>query len=190
MAAEERDAPSQAALQNLAKTVRENLELEKDWTAVEIHPVAAPASAASAGAPDARPLLHGLPPRRMYVHPDEQIAIIRAEKERGGERIPQPPEAEWVLPMHLNEKWSMARFAAVFDSIDAIPPSAAQGEDGEQDVGGGSAAQQLDADADSELWKQWRGPKRGKRIILAIVQDDSTVSYYAMHDGIVKPRQN
>ncbi|KLU83502.1 hypothetical protein MAPG_02562 [Magnaporthiopsis poae ATCC 64411] len=45
MAAEERDAPSHAALQHLAKTVQENLTLEKDWTGVAIHPVAAPATA-------------------------------------------------------------------------------------------------------------------------------------------------
>ena len=29
-----------------------------------------------------------------------------------------------------------------------------------------------------------------KRILLATVDDDSTVVYYIIHDGIVKPRQN
>ncbi|KAL8389233.1 hypothetical protein RB599_011027 [Gaeumannomyces hyphopodioides] len=186
MTTHQSDTPTQAALLHLAKTVQENLELEKDWTEVEVHAVTGRAS--SGAAPDRRPLLRGLPPRRMYVHPDEQIAIIRAERERGdGARVPQPPEAEWVLPMDLAESWSMARFAAVFDSVAAVPPPAAAAEEGD---GGGSAARELDADADSELWRQWRGPRRGKRVILAIVQDDSTVSYYVMHDGIVKPRQN
>ena len=29
-----------------------------------------------------------------------------------------------------------------------------------------------------------------KRVLLATVDDDSTVVYYIVHDGIVKPRQN
>ncbi|KAK8117642.1 tRNA-splicing endonuclease subunit sen-15 protein [Apiospora kogelbergensis] len=31
---------------------------------------------------------------------------------------------------------------------------------------------------------------RCKRLLMAIVHDDSTVVYYFVHDGIVKPRQN
>ncbi|KAL8415790.1 hypothetical protein RB596_006405 [Gaeumannomyces avenae] len=198
MTAHQSDTPTQAALLHLAKTVQENLELEKDWTGVEVHPVTTAhgtsGAAAAAASPDRRPLLRGIPPRRMYVHPDEQIAIIRAERERGGDaRVPQPPEVEWVLPMHLAESWSMARFAAVFDAIAAVPPPVAAGE-GEGEGGAAAAAAaargELDADVDAEVWRQWRGPRRGKRVILAIVQDDSTVSYYVMHDGIVKPRQN
>jgi tRNA-splicing endonuclease subunit Sen15 len=33
-------------------------------------------------------------------------------------------------------------------------------------------------------------PGRSKRLMLAVVHDDSTVVYYFVHDGIVKPRQN
>lgn len=29
-----------------------------------------------------------------------------------------------------------------------------------------------------------------KRVLLATVEEDSTVVYYVVHDGIVKPRQN
>ena len=32
--------------------------------------------------------------------------------------------------------------------------------------------------------------KKAKRIVLAIVNDDSTVVYYIVHERIVKPRQN
>lgn len=152
----------------LAKIVLNNLENQHDWTRVEAHTQ-----------PDLpRPLLYGLPPKRLYVHPDEQIEIIRAEKEIG-ERIPQEPELEWVLPLHLSEKWSPRQFAAVFDAIEAIPPG---GED--QDSFAGVA------DDPASRWRLWRGPKRGKRILLATVQDDSTVTYYWIHDGLVKPRQN
>lgn len=31
---------------------------------------------------------------------------------------------------------------------------------------------------------------RAKRLLLAVRHDDSTVVYYFVHDGIVKPRQN
>lgn len=58
------------------------------------------------------------------------------------------------------------------------PGSGAEGredsqEDGEEIVGG-----------------KWQGENRQKRILLATLHDDSTIVYYIMHDGIVKPRQN
>lgn len=71
---------------------------------------------------------------------------------------------EWVLPTHLREKWTLKGFAGVFDGL---------GE-GELEESGA-----LD------------GNGRGvKRILLAVVDYDSTIVYYIMHDGIVKPRQN
>ncbi|KAL2024468.1 hypothetical protein VTK56DRAFT_8279 [Thermocarpiscus australiensis] len=153
-------------LKALTKIVRNNLEYQHDWTKVQTY--------AQPNLP--RQVIHGLPPKRLYVHPDEQIEIIKAERERN-ERIPQEPEFEWVLPLHLSEKWSPSQFAAVFDALEAIPPGAANEDSSDVD------------DADAQ-WKLWRGPKRGKRILLATVQDDSTVTYYFMHDGLVKPRQN
>jgi len=155
-------------LEALAEIVLNNLQNQHDWTELKTQQ---PNSGLS------RPLISGLPPRRLYVHPDEQIEIIKAEKDRS-ERIPQPPDCEWVVPTHLAESWSVKNFAAVFDAIDPIPP------------GGAAPLDALGAEDDGARWMQWRGPKRGKRILLAIVQDDSTVVYYLMHDGIVKPRQN
>lgn len=160
--------PEQAAVEALAKTVLNNLENQHDWTGVHIH--------TQAGLQ--RPVIYGLPPKRLYVHPDEQVALIKAEKDRV-QRIPQPPELEWVLPLSLAEKWTPAQLAAVLDTLDNVPPT------NESDGGSDDA----DDDGIAE-WKQWRGPKRGKRILLATVQDDSTVTYYIMHDGLVKPRQN
>ncbi|EGO57717.1 hypothetical protein NEUTE1DRAFT_129596 [Neurospora tetrasperma FGSC 2508] len=149
-------------LQALTKVVVNNLENQHDWTQVQIH--------IQDNLP--RPLIYGLPPKRLYVHPDEQIDIIKAEKQLN-QRVPQEPELEWVLPLHLAEKWSISDFAAVFDAITATPP-------------GGES---VNANEDAQ-WQLWRGPKRGKRILLATVQDDSTVTYYWMHNGLVKPRQN
>ncbi len=68
----------------------------------------------------------------------------------------------------------------MFDAIDAVPP------------GGADREETLDVDVDGAdaQWKLWRGPKRGKRVLLATVQDDSTVTFYWIFDGLVKPRQN
>ncbi|KAK4115325.1 hypothetical protein N656DRAFT_796000 [Canariomyces notabilis] len=150
----------------LSKIVLKNLEFQHDWTSLQEH--------VQSNLP--RSLLFGLPPKRLYVHPDEQIDIIKAEKQLK-ERIPQEPEFEWVLPLHLSEKWSPCQFAAVFDAIEAIPPP-------------GAAQESVGLDYADAPWRLWRGPKRGKRILLATVQDDSTVTYYWIHDGLVKPRQN
>lgn len=152
-------------IEALTHIVLNNLENQQDWTALESHTK-----------PNlSRQLITGLPPRRIYVHPDEQIEIIKAEKAQNG-RIPQPPEYEWVLPVHITEKWNLKAFAEVFDAIETIPP--------------GVPVTDLEDGDRGTQWKQWRGLKRGKRILLATVQDDSTVVYYLMHDGIVKPRQN
>lgn len=153
-----------AQLEGLTRIVLNNLENQQEWKHVTSHRESS----------QPRPLISGLPPRRMYVHPDEQIAIIKAEKALGGS-IPQEPEYEWILPVHLSEKVSLETFAAVFDSIDALPPAA-------------KATESLDDDCPE--WRKWRGSKRGKRALMAVVHDDSTVVYYMMHDGIVKPRQN
>jgi tRNA-splicing endonuclease subunit Sen15 len=70
-------------------------------------------------------------------------------------------QVEWLLPVDLREKWSPRKMAEVFDSL----PEGVWGENA-------------------------KGQKRTKRMLLAVVAEDSTVSYYFVHDGIVKPRQN
>ena len=151
----------------LAQIVLNNLENQHDWTRLQLHNNTTPS----------RILISGLPPKRMYIHPDEQIDIIKAEKALlNGARLPQPPEFEWVLPVHLVETATTKTFADVFDSIDTLPP--------------GAKAEEANRDEEWAEWKQWRTTKRHKRILLAVVHDDSTVVYYFVHDGLVKPRQN
>ncbi|CAK7245671.1 MAG: hypothetical protein STHCBS139747_007256 [Sporothrix thermara] len=163
--------------QDLAAIVYNNLVNQQDWTQMRIHD----------GDDTAHPrtLLTGLPPRRLYIHPDEQIEVLRAERALGdGQRIAQPPEREWIMPVHLAETPTVGQLAAVFDSITAVPPPG-------ESIVSGSARNDNSTDASTdERWKAWRGPRRGKRLLLAVVQDDSSVTYYFMHDGIVKPRQN
>lgn len=65
-----------------------------------------------------------------------------------------------MLPVNLREKWSLGKWAEVFDALPEV------GE-GETAPGGGN-----------------------KRLTMGVVSDDSTVVYYVVHDGIVKPKQN
>lgn len=75
--------------------------------------------------------------------------------------IEEQQQVEWVLPVDLREKWSLRKMAEVFDAM----PEGVWG---------------LDA----------KGNPRKKRLLLAVIAEDSAVAYYFVHDGIVKPRQN
>jgi tRNA-splicing endonuclease subunit Sen15 len=97
---------------------------------------------------------------------------LKAEHDTG-ESIVQLPELEWVLPTHLEEKWSLAQFSSIFDALETVPS--------------GEGVEKVDETA---VGARWQGKNRQKRILLATLHDDSTVVYYIMHDGIVKPRQN
>lgn len=102
--------------------------------------------------------------------------MVKAEHE-SGKKIEIGSELEWVLPAHLTENWSLAKFAAVFDAISIVPPTPVGFE---EDI---SSSEEL-------VGQRWRGDNRPKRMLLATMHDDSTVVYYVLHDGIVKPRQN
>ncbi|KAF2156738.1 hypothetical protein K461DRAFT_289119 [Myriangium duriaei CBS 260.36] len=162
-------SPHPPHLQHLAQQIAHNLQYQHNWTDVVVHH----SSPDSKSSPFPRPLISGLPPLRLYTHPDEQVALLRKAKAEGTTESDDlaavaklsPPEREWVLPSHLKEEWSLRRFGEVFDQIGVVPP-APDGKEGEVN------------------------PWRTKRIVLATLDDDSTVVYYIVHDGIVKPRQN
>jgi tRNA-splicing endonuclease subunit Sen15 len=156
-------------LHHLASTILHNLQFQHSWTALKIH-THSPLTLL----PLPRPIISGLPPKRAYIHPDEQISTLKAEHS-SGQKIEQFPELEWVLPSQIQENWSLKKFAEVFDALGVVPPSDAEDE-GELD--------------EKRVGWQWRGENRQKRVLLATLHDDSTVVYYIMHDGIVKPRQN
>lgn len=161
-------APQTTAHHALALQLQHNLQHQHQWTALQLHTHAPLAP----HAPLPRPLLSGLPPRRLYVHPDEQIELLKtqeAARRRGDEVVEARPEREWVLPSHLREKWSLRRLGDVFDGIGEVPPAS---EGGEEEEGGVN---------------RWRTTKR---VVLGILEDDSTAVYYLVHDGLVKPRQN
>ncbi|KAG0128002.1 tRNA-splicing endonuclease subunit Sen15 [Tuber indicum] len=78
-----------------------------------------------------------------------------------------PPEGtkkEWVLPVNLREKWSLRKWAEVFDALPEMD------EDGD----GGEKVKE----------------KEGRKLMMGVVSDDSTVVYYVVGEGAVKPKQN
>ncbi|KAL3428339.1 hypothetical protein PVAG01_01849 [Phlyctema vagabunda] len=157
-------------LHHLASSILHNLQHQHDWTSLSIN-----TKSTKTGLALPRPIISGLPPRRAYIHPDEQVAILKAEH-KDGKTVPQNPEQEWVLPTHIGEKWSLKNFAAVFDALDTVPPTTEEDDD--------------DDEEEAVVGQQWQGKNRQKRLLLATLHDDSTVVYYIMHDGLVKPRQN
>jgi tRNA-splicing endonuclease subunit Sen15 len=159
---------------SLARQIMHNLEYQHYWTALCLH-----THSPITNDPLPRPLVSGRPPQRLYVHPDEQVELLKkADRERkaraagdtAGLQVKAEPEREWVLPTRLKEQWTLRRLAAVFDAIPILPP----------------AQETATTDTDSPP-NPWRTTKR---VVLATVDTDSTVVYYIVHDGVVKPRQN
>ncbi|KXJ94605.1 tRNA-splicing endonuclease subunit Sen15 [Microdochium bolleyi] len=136
---------------HLAQFVLNNLQHQQDWTDLKIH-----TDSPKDGTLLPQPLISGLPPRRLYLNPDDQIELLKKHN-KVNEPLPDTPEVEWVLATHITDKWTLRSFATVFDAMPAT-------------------------DSHSEA--------RPKRLLLSIVHDDSTIVFYLMHDGIVKPRQN
>ncbi|KAF3926259.1 hypothetical protein ABW20_dc0105170 [Dactylellina cionopaga] len=136
-------------LLNLRSVVRSNLEYQHYWTDIKLLDTLADLGEnAQVHDPLPRPMIYGRPPDQLYN--PEPAASTDAS-------LPKPPpEMEYVLPVHLDEKFALSKWAAVFDAL----PSPPEGND------------------------------RKKRITVAVLSGDSTVVYYVMHDGIVKPRQN
>lgn len=160
---------------NLALQIHHNLQYQHDWTSLHIH-----THSPITKSPLPRPLISGLPPHRIYVHPDDQVEDLKKGLKDGEGVV----EREWVLPTHLKEKWSLRRFAEVFDALEEEPPN----DEGEQSERDDLTTKSHDGQSeDTTSSKKRRG---GKRLLLATQGDDSTVVYYIVHDAIVKPRQN
>jgi tRNA-splicing endonuclease subunit Sen15 len=160
--------------QSLARQILHNLQYQHYWTDLQVH-----THSPLTDKPLPRPLVSGLSPQRLYVHPDEQVELLkkadrerkaRAADEAGGLEVKPGPEREWILPTRLNEEWTLRRLAEVFDAISMVP----------------SATDSSSTAKDSPA-NPWRTIKR---VLLATVGTDSTVVYYIVHDGVVKPRQN
>ncbi|MCJ1377909.1 hypothetical protein MMC17_001005 [Xylographa soralifera] len=188
-----------APYHHLALQVLHNLQHQHDWTNLHVHthstisktPADQPSSAPIRSRLLPRPLVSGLPPNRIYVHPDEQVEMLQA----GRREQDVPVEREWVLPTHLREKWSLRKFADVFDAVGEEPSEVeGDGEEGESGSMGtatdGTGIRNGSKGGGVDPTQEGNRRRGGKRVLLATVSDDSTVVYYIVHEGLVKPRQN
>ncbi|KAF8458361.1 tRNA-splicing endonuclease subunit Sen15 [Terfezia claveryi] len=174
---------------SLVSIVHKNLEHQADWSELHIH--------STPNLP--RPLISGIPSEAIYVDPDTNTVEVRKaqsgkKKKVGlgqseiadGDEYCRKIDREWVLPVDLREKWTVRQWAEVFDSIPAEPPVPRSADDGPDDEPGGVRLDNSGGSPSLEAGTE----KRKKRLVMGMVSGDSTVVYYIVHDGIVKPRQN
>ncbi|KAF2860054.1 hypothetical protein K470DRAFT_217689 [Piedraia hortae CBS 480.64] len=154
------DPPTRA----LALQIAHNLYYQHNWRAVRIHNS------------EESILLSGLPPKPLYTHPDEQIALLEQGATARAER-------EWILPSQMRQRWNLKTLGQVFNGIGKVP-----GEDEGKELHFSDTREGAEGIISSEI-SPWR-LKNPKRLLLATVEDDGTIVYYVVHDGLVKPRQN
>ena len=163
-----KDSVHPVYLLNILSIVHKNLEHYADWTELTIH--------SSPSLP--RPLISGIPPEQIHIDPDADPLETEMKLAKNVATGESEIDREWVLPVDIREKWSIRKWAEVFDSITAEPPVLS----GEQGQGNGGWVE--------DKSQGGGGIKRKKRLVMGIVSGDSTVVHYIIHDGIVKPRQN
>ncbi|OGM44624.1 hypothetical protein ABOM_006588 [Aspergillus bombycis] len=211
--------PGLSALTNLISTsassdplsastiqILHNLQHQHLWTSLQVHNLKDPylrasslgeglATTPSEDQTAPQYLISGIPPHRVYTHPDEQLYLL----ERGLREEDIELERMFILPTVKNQPWSLRKMASVFDSLPGeadIQAEEASMNDGEEtnDGGGGEKAAKLveyyEYRKKARLTKEWGG----KRLLLAMVDrgmgGDGTVVYYVVQEGAVKPRQN
>ncbi|PKY04270.1 hypothetical protein P168DRAFT_310892 [Aspergillus campestris IBT 28561] len=184
-----------------------NLQHQHLWTSLQTHEIELPAPSqqsqdtpsssdpsSTASTTTTQYLISGIPPHHVYIHPDEQLYMLQ----RGLRETDIELERLFVLPAVQGQSWSLARLAAVFDSLPGGGERpAAAGTDTALDEGEGSEgdkaaklAEYYEYREKASLTKEWGG----KRILLAMADrmmgGDGTVVYYVVQEGAVKPRQN
>ncbi|KAL6231149.1 hypothetical protein BDW75DRAFT_51218 [Aspergillus navahoensis] len=173
--------------------VLHNLQHQHLWTSLQIHEMATKFPI---------PLISGIPPHRVYTHPDEQLYMV----ERGLREEDVELDRMFVVPTVQGQSWSLEKMAAVFDAL----PDPAQ-EEGETEAGIDAKAEGEEkasgdgdgaADKASKLaeYYEYRAKARrtgewgSKRLLLAMIDKgmggEGTVVYYVVQEGTVKPRQN
>lgn len=167
-----------------------NLQHQHLWTSLQIH--ASPSNVTSSSPQEYRPpLISGIPPNRVYTHPDEQLYML----EQGLREDDLPPERLFVIPTAQGQNWSIRRMAAVFDTLDEITIVADDEADLETrpPVQGDKAQKLVEYNQRREKANatlEWGS----KRVLLGMVNKgmggDGTVVYYVVQEGEVKPRQN
>lgn len=172
-----------------------NLQHQHLWTSLQLHDLPLPPGKEDS-APEhyVRTVISGIPPHRVYTHPDEQLYML----EQGLRDDDLKPERVFVIPTAQGQAWSLERMAAVFDAqvenqVVADEESESESTDGDKNADSDLAKKlkkYYDRRNEAIATKEWGG----KRMLLAMVDKgkggDGTVVYYIVHEGEVKPRQN
>jgi hypothetical protein len=137
-------------------------------------------------------LISGIPPHRIYTHPDEQLFML----ERGLREDDIELERMFVVPTAHGQSWTLRKMAAVFDALpeDEEESNAQSLDDAKESGNNAEKAAKLteyyEYRRKARVTKEWGG----KRLLLAMVDrsmgGDGTVVYYVVQEGAVKPRQN
>ncbi|KAL5366161.1 hypothetical protein BJX96DRAFT_26607 [Aspergillus floccosus] len=182
-----------------------NLQHQHLWTSLQVHELHLPHANSAPANTTAEPsadnqspaphlLISGIPPNRVYTHPDEQLYML----EKGLREEDIELERVFVLPTVQGQSWSLRKMAAVFDSLPSGDDGTQlqAGEDGEEDSQKKSAQKAAAIAEYYERRKQALQTKEwgGKRLLLAMIDKgmggDGTIVYYVVQEGAVKPRQN
>lgn len=166
-----------------------NLQHQHLWTSLQIH--ASPSDAASSPQEPRPTLISGIPPHRVYTHPDEQLYML----EKGLREDDLHPERLFVIPTAQGQNWSLSRMAAVFDALPEIKNATVdEAEEVVRPPVDSDKAQKLDEyyqrREKANATREWGA----ERVLLGMVNKemggDGTVVYYIVQEGEVKPRQN
>ncbi|KAI9375732.1 tRNA-splicing endonuclease subunit Sen15 [Aspergillus egyptiacus] len=166
--------------------VLHNLQHQHLWTSLKTHDL-------STSFPIS--LISGIPPNRVYTHPDEQLYMV----ERGLREEDLELDRMFVLPTVQGQSWSLEKMTAVFD---ALPDPSAEEAEGQSlgTVEDAQSATNTNKAAKLAEYYEYRVKARGtgewggKRLLLAMIDKgmggEGTVVYYVVQEGAVKPRQN
>ncbi|KAJ9202534.1 hypothetical protein DTO164E3_2974 [Paecilomyces variotii] len=170
----------------LTTQILHNLKHQHLWTSLQVHQLP------STTDQDASiPLISGIPPNRLYTHPDEQLWML--ENNLRDDDI--GPERFFVLPTTRGQKFTLRKLAGVFDSLPEVQederPLLTQVTDDQKTK---DKAEKLSAYYERRKQMSKTQEWGGKRLLLAMVDrgvgGDGTVVYYVIQEGTVKPRQN
>ncbi|KAL5046222.1 hypothetical protein BDW71DRAFT_67851 [Aspergillus fruticulosus] len=173
--------------------VLHNLQHQHLWTSLQIHEMATRFPI---------PLISGIPPHRVYTHPDEQLYMV----ERGLREEDVELDRMFVVPTVQGQSWSLEKMAAVFDALPdpaqeegetesrSYAKAEAEGKASGHDNGAADKATKLAEYYEYRAKARRTGEWGSKRLLLAMIDKgmggEGTVVYYVVQEGTVKPRQN
>ncbi|KAL4941467.1 hypothetical protein BDV06DRAFT_179857 [Aspergillus oleicola] len=164
-----------------------NLQHQHLWTSLQIHELNTKTPIS---------LISGIPPHRIYTHPDEQLYMV----ERGLREEDVELDRMFVIPTVRGQSWSLERMAGVFDAL--LEPGEEEIEAAAEERDKTEDGAKVDKEKAAKLteYYEYRAKARrtgewgSKRVLLAMIDKgmggEGTVTYYVVQEGTVKPRQN